>query len=99
MSTISTNTIDNLLIFTKKGKMFKMIVDDVPVGTNTSKGTNVNTLIKIDADDEVIAITSLARSNTAQYVVFFTKQGLMKKPNLTITLKNGTTLLVTETNK
>ena len=79
MSTISTNTIDNLLLFTKKGKMFKIIVDEVPVGTNASKGTHVGTLINMDQDDEVIAITSLARSNTAKYVVFFTKQGLMKK--------------------
>ena len=79
MSTISTNTIDNLLLFTKKGKMFKIIVDEVPVGTNASKGAHVGTLINMDQDDEVIAITSLARSNTAKYVVFFTKKGLMKK--------------------
>ena len=79
MSTISTNTIDNLLLFTKKGKMFKIIVDEVPVGTNASKGVHVGTLINMEPDDEVIAITSLARSNTAKYVVFFTKQGLMKK--------------------
>ena len=101
MSTISTNTIDNLLIFTKKGKMFKMIVDDVPVGTNTSKGTNVNTLIKIDADDEVIAITSLARSNAAQYVVFFTKQGLMKKTLLEeyTKIKRGTGIAAIKINE
>ena len=79
MSMISTNTIDNLLLFTKKGKMFKIIVDEVPVGTNASRGVHVGTLINMDQDDEVIAITSLARSNTAKYVVFFTKQGLMKK--------------------
>lgn len=79
MSTISTNTIDNLLIFTKKGKMFKIIVDEIPIGTNILKGTNVGTLINMDLDDEVVAITSLARSNTAKYVVFFTKRGLMKK--------------------
>lgn len=79
MSTISTNTIDNLLLFTKKGKMFKIIVDEVPVSTNASKGVHVGTLINMEHDDEVIAITSLARSNTAKYVVFFTKQGLMKK--------------------
>ena len=79
MSTISTNTIDNLLLFTKKGKMFKIIVDEVPIGTNASKGVHVGTLINMEHDDEVIAITSLARSNTAKYVIFFTKQGLMKK--------------------
>lgn len=82
MSSIATNTIDNLLLFTKKGKMFKIIADEVPVGTNASKGVHVGTLINMDQDDEVIAITSLARSNTAKYVVFFTKQGLMKKTYL-----------------
>ena len=79
MSTISTNTIDNLLLFTKKGKMFKIIVDEVPIGTNASKGSHVGALINMDYNDEVIAITSLKRSNTAKYVVFFTKKGLMKK--------------------
>lgn len=79
LSTISTNTTDNLFLFTKKGKMFKMMVDDVPTGTNASKGINISTLIKIDIDDEVMAMTSLAHSNISKYVVFFTKQGLMKK--------------------
>ena len=79
MSMISTNTIDNLLIFTKKGKMFKILVDDIPSGTNASKGVHVGTLIKMELDDEVIAIASLTRGVTAKYVVFFTKQGLMKK--------------------
>jgi len=78
MSTIATNTVDNLLLFTKKGKMFKILVNDLPVGTNASKGTNVRSLINLE-DDEVIAITSLVKSTTAKYVVFFTKQGLMKK--------------------
>ena len=82
MSMISTNTIDNLLLFTKKGKMFKIIVDDIPVGTPAFKGVYVNTLIKMDLDDSVMAITSLNRTNTAKYVVFFTKQGLIKKTYL-----------------
>ena len=92
MSTISTNTTDNLFLFTKKGKMFKIIVDDIPAGTNTSKGVHVNTLIKIDIDDEVMAITSLAYGNTAKYVVFFTKRGLMKKTLLEeyVKTKRGT---------
>ena len=82
MSTISTNTIDNLLLFTKEGKMFKIIVDEIPVGTNASKGVHVGNLINMGINDEVIAITSLARSNTAKYVVFFTKKGLIKKTYL-----------------
>ena len=101
MSTISTNTIDNLLIFTKKGKMFKILVDEVPVGTNVSKGSHVGTLINMDQDDEVIAITSLARSNTAKYVVFFTKRGLMKKTLLSeyTTIKRSTGIAAIKINE
>lgn len=101
MSTISTNTIDNLLLFTKKGKMFKILVDEVPVGTNVSKGSHVGTLINMDQDDEVIAITSLARSNTAKYVVFFTKHGLMKKTLLSeyTTIKRSTGIAAIKINE
>lgn len=79
MSTISTNTIDNLLLFTKSGKMFKMVVDNIPIGSNISKGVLVNTLINIDPNDEVVAMTALSRENDAKFVIFFTKQGLIKK--------------------
>ena len=79
LATIRTNTIDNLLLFTNKGKMYKILVDKLPVGTNVSKGTNIANLIKIEPDEKVISITSLARENQAKYVVFITKQGLFKK--------------------
>lgn len=79
MSAISTNTIDNLLIFTQKGKMFKILVDEVPNGTNASKGVPIKTLVNMEPNDDVMAITSLARSSVAKYVLFFTKQGLIKK--------------------
>ena len=82
LDTISTNTIDHLMLFTSKGKMFKMIVDNIPEGTNASKGTRINSLINLESDEHVIAITSLNRKSNAKYVVFFTKNGLIKKTEL-----------------
>jgi len=67
MSTISTNTIDNLLLFTKKGKMFNIILDEIPVGKYASKGADVGTLINMAQDDEMTAITSLERNYIAKY--------------------------------
>lgn len=101
MSTISTNTIDNLLLFTKSGKMFKMVVDNVPVGSNTSKGVLVNTLINIDPNDEVIAMTALSRENDAKFVVFFTKKGLIKKTCLDeyTTIKRSTGIAAIKLNE
>ena len=82
LDTISTNTIDNLMLFTSKGKMYKMLVDNVPVGTNVSKGVRIETLLTMDADEKVIAVSSLHRKTNAQYVLFVTKQGLIKKTYL-----------------
>lgn len=79
LSTIKTNTIDNLLLFTNKGKMFKILVDNIPVGTNISKGINIASLINLEPSEKVIAVTSLERKNNKKYVVFITKQGLLKK--------------------
>ena len=82
LDTISTNTIDTLMIFTSKGKMYRLLVDNVPVGTNASKGVRIGTLINMDAGERVIAITSLYRKTDAKYVIFITKQGLIKKSSL-----------------
>lgn len=79
---ISTNTIDTLMVFTDKGKMYRILVDNLPVGTNTSKGVRINTLVNMEAGEKVIAITSLYRKTDAKYVVFITKQGLFKKTAL-----------------
>lgn len=82
LSTISTNTIDTLMLFSNKGKMYKLIVDNVPVGTNISRGVNISTLINLDSDETIVAITSLERKNNPEYVIFFTKNGLLKKTRL-----------------
>lgn len=70
------------MIFTSKGKMYRLLVDNIPVGTNLSKGINIGTLINIEKDEKVIAITSLHRKTKAKYVIFITKQGLIKKTSL-----------------
>lgn len=82
LDTISTNTIDTLMLFTDKGKMYRLVVDNVPAGTNASKGVRINTLINMEPDEKVAAITSLYRKTNAEYVVFITKKGVIKKTKL-----------------
>ena len=79
LSTIATNTVDVLMAFTDKGKMYRLLVDNVPVGTNASKGVRIGTLINMEPGEKVIAATSLYRNTNAEYVLFITKQGLVKK--------------------
>jgi DNA gyrase subunit A len=79
MATIKTNTTDTLMMFTDKGKMYRILVDKLPVGTNASKGENIAKLIMLEPSEKVIAITNLEQEHNAKYVVFITKQGLVKK--------------------
>ena len=87
LDTISTNTIDTLMIFTNKGKMYKLLVDNVPIGTNASKGVRINTLINMEPNEKVSAITSLYRQTNAEYAIFITKKGLIKKTYLSEYMK------------
>ena len=82
LGSISTNTVDTLMLFTNLGKMYKIVVDSIPEGTSASKGINVSGLISLDKNEKVVAITSLYRKTNAKYVVFFTKNGLLKKTSL-----------------
>ena len=82
LNTISTNTIDTLMAFTNKGKMYRLLVDNIPVGTNISKGVRIGTLINMEPTEKVIAVTSLHRASDAEYVLFITKNGLIKKTAL-----------------
>ena len=79
---IRTNTIDSLMIFTNKGKMYRLLVDEIPVGTNVSKGQSIRSLVAMDSDEEAQVIYSIYRDTDAKYVLFVTKNGIVKKTAL-----------------
>lgn len=81
-SVIRTNTVDSLMIFSDKGKMYRLLVNDIPVGTNATKGQSIKSLITMDIDEEPSTIYSIYRDTDAQYVIFITKNGLVKKTSL-----------------
>ena len=79
---IRTNTVDSLMIFTNKGKMYRLLVNDIPVGSNTTVGQSIKSLVAMDTDEVPTVIYSIYRDTDAQYVLFTTKNGLTKKTAL-----------------
>ena len=79
---IRTNTIDSLMIFTNKGRMYRLLVDNIPTGTNASKGQAIKSLIQMEAGEEATVIYSIYRDTDAKYVLFTTKNGTVKKTAL-----------------
>ena len=79
---IRTNTIDSLMIFTDKGRMYRLLVNDIPVGNNTAKGQSIKSLVTMEPNENPTVIYSIYRDTDAKYVLFTTKNGLVKKTAL-----------------
>ena len=79
---LRTNTIDSLMVFTDQGRMYRLLVNDIPVGTNVSQGQSVKSLIAMEADENPAVIYSIYRDTDAKYVFFTTKNGTVKKTAL-----------------
>ena len=70
------------MIFTNKGTMYRLLVNDIPEGTNASKGTAVRALVSMEPGEQVETIYSIYRDTDAKYVFFVTKSGIVKKTAL-----------------
>ena len=81
-ASFATNTLDTVMLFTSTGKMYKIPVDKIPVGDNKTKGINLSAFFTFERDEKLQAAINLKDNTNAEYVVFFTKQGLIKKSNL-----------------
>lgn len=80
---IKTNTVDNLMVFSSFGKVYRLAVNDVPVGTNATRGTSIETLVAMDVGEKFVTLASVDRTApNGQYVWFITKNGVIKKTGL-----------------
>ena len=79
---------NTMLFFTQKGRCYWLKVYEIPEGSKNSKGRAIQNLLNIDSDDKVNAfirvkglLSDEAYVNT-HYLVFCTKQGIIKKTSL-----------------
>ena len=79
---IRTNTIDSLMVFTDKGRMYRILVDNIPEGTNASKGVPIKSLIEMESFENPTLIYSIYYDTDAKYILFVTKNGTIKKTPL-----------------
>ena len=77
-----TNTQDVLMVFTSKGKMYRLLVDNIPEGTNASAGAPLSSLIEFEDGEEPMAFTTLSADNDKKFIFFATKKGIIKKVSL-----------------
>jgi DNA gyrase subunit A len=76
---VFTNTHDNILFFTDRGRVFQLRAYQIPEAERTARGTPVINLINLDPQERVTAVVAMAESQGAQYFVMATIHGEIKK--------------------
>ena len=77
---ITMSTHDYLLIFTNKGKVYRIRGFNVPEASRNAKGIPVINIINIDKDEKVRALVPINREwEIKGYLFFVTKNGLCKR--------------------
>ena len=79
----TASTHDTILFFSNKGKMYKLRGYEIPEAGRTAKGTAIVNLLSLDADEKVSTIIPIQNFAEGKYLLFATKNGLIKKTALT----------------
>jgi DNA gyrase subunit A len=73
------STHDYLLFFTSVGKVYRLKVHELPLGSRQSKGRAIVNLLPFRQDEQVRAVVQTRDFKEAEYLVFATKKGVVKK--------------------
>ncbi|OIO19057.1 MAG: DNA gyrase subunit A [Candidatus Magasanikbacteria bacterium CG1_02_41_34] len=79
---IATNTHDNLLFFTTRGRVFQLRAYDVPQATRTSKGQALVNFLQLAPNENVSVILSMDDVLKYKNLVMVTNKGTIKKSAL-----------------
>jgi DNA gyrase subunit A len=76
------STHDYLLFFTNVGKVYRLKVHELPLGSRQSKGRAIVNLLPFRQGEQVRAVVQTRDFGEAKYLVFGTKNGVVKKTEL-----------------
>src|SRR6195256_2219879 len=76
------STHDYILFFTNVGKVYRLKVHELPLGSRQSKGRAIVNLLPFKQTETVRAVVQTRDFSEAKYLVFGTKNGVVKKTEL-----------------
>ena len=76
------STHDFILFFTSVGKVYRLKVHELPLGSRQSKGRAIVNLLPFRQDETVRAVVQTRNFEEAKFLVFATKTGVVKKTEL-----------------
>lgn len=78
MTSATCQNIDTLLFFTVQGNVYSYVAGALPVGEKTA----VESLFMIEQHETIRAMTALTKNCNEKYIIFITKNGMLKKSEL-----------------
>ncbi len=74
-----SSTHDHVLFFSNKGKVYRMKVHELPLGSRHARGTAVVNLLPFEQDERIAAVITTREFRPDEYLLFATASGLVKK--------------------
>jgi DNA gyrase subunit A len=99
------STHEYVLFFSNKGKVYRLKVHELPVGSRQARGTAIVNLLPFEEDEKIASVISCREFPGNEYLMFATANGMVKKTVMSaydrsrrdgiiaINLKNGDRLL------
>jgi DNA gyrase subunit A len=79
---LSANTMDSLLVFTNRGRVYQLKVHELPDASRTAKGLPIVNVVNMQPDETVTTLLKVRDFSAAKYLFFTTRQGRVKRTNL-----------------
>lgn len=78
----TASTHDTILFFSNKGKLYRLRGYEVPESGRTAKGTAIVNLLSLGAGEKISAVIPIQNFAEGKFLLFATKNGLIKKTSL-----------------
>ena len=78
----TASTHDTILFFSNKGKLYKLRGYEIPEAGRTARGTAIVNLLSLDAGEKISAVIPIQNFAEGKYLLFATRNGIIKKTSL-----------------
>lgn len=73
------STHEYVLFFTNRGKVYRLKVHELPIGTRQARGTAIVNLLPFEEGEKIASVISCREFPDDEYLLFATKSGMVKK--------------------
>lgn len=79
---ITAESHDYILFFSNKGKVYRIKGYEIPEFSRQSKGVPIVNILPLEKEENINTIISVSKEDDSKYLMFFTKNGLVKRTDI-----------------